>query len=83
MTNDKTNAEQEVSGTTFHLQASIEGLLDLTNNQLSKMFVGNGSAIRLELLERKARGEKFIGAEDCGGFDPFEKGCPGHKNQQP
>lgn len=63
--------------TRHHVQASIEGLLGLTNAQLSKMFDRHGPTIRKELKERLANGEKLIGAEGCEGFDPV-KGCPGH-----
>lgn len=67
---------------THHVQASIEGLLDLTNAQLSKMFDRHGPTIRKELKDRLAKGEKLIGSENCEGFDPVT-GCPGHEDATP
>lgn len=64
----------------YHLQASIEGLLSLSNYRLGKMFDRHGATIRKELKERLAKGEKLIGAEGCEGFDPVT-GCPGHKDK--
>ena len=61
---------------------SMAGLLeDEDGRELSDMEV------RKYLAECQAKGWKKIPCGDCEGFDPFEKGCPGHpineENDQP
>jgi hypothetical protein len=68
-------------GTTYHVQATIEHLLKLSDEELSVMFNMDGEEARTELKERAAAGEILIGSDNCIGFDPV-KGCPGHKNNK-
>lgn len=63
--------------TIHHVQASIEGLLKLSDKKLSDIFEGHGPTIRKILMEQKARGEIYVGSAKCEGFDPIT-GCPGH-----
>lgn len=67
--------------TIHHVQASIDGLLKLSDKKLSDMFEMSASEIRNELKERKANGEIYVGSADCEGFDPV-KGCPGHETNE-
>jgi len=63
-----------------HISITINRVLEFSDEELSELFEGNGSEIRTELLERKAKGELKIGSENCEGFDPIN-GCPGHENK--
>ena len=61
---------------------SMEGLLeDEKGNALSD------AEVREYLAECQLKGWKKIPCGDCEGFDPFDKGCPGHpineENDQP
>lgn len=66
-------------GTTYHVHASISGLLTKTDKQLGKLFNKEGREARKELAERYKKGELYLGSENCEGFDP-RKGCPGHRH---
>lgn len=61
-----------------HVCVNIDAILKFTDEKLGDIFEGDGTEIRDELLERKANGERLIGADGCEGFDPVT-GCPGHK----
>lgn len=68
---------------------SIQGTLNQHPRDFQQAFQGvvtndEGQVVspdefRRELLSLQAKGHKlFPMASDCEGFDPFEKGCPGH-----
>lgn len=63
--------------TIHHMNASIEGLLKLTNRKLGKLLEMDGKEARKILKEKLKNGEKLIPCGDCEGFDPVN-GCPGH-----
>lgn len=65
---------------TYHVQTSIEGLLLLSNHQLTKLFDADGSNVRAQLKERYEKGERLIPSAGCDGFDPVT-GCPGHEDE--
>lgn len=33
---------------------------------------------RIELHNLQIKGHKYMPCANCEGFDPFERGCPGH-----
>lgn len=71
-----------------HMSMNIEGAL---RNYGKKSMAGlitedNGAEwtdkmVRDYLAECQAKGWKKIPCGDCDGFDPFEKGCPGHEKK--
>lgn len=62
---------------TQHMRASIEGLLEHTDNQLGRLVEMDGKEARKLLKQKLKQGEKYIPCGDCDGFDPLH-GCPGH-----
>lgn len=54
-----------------HLTVSIDGLLQKSNQGLSRFFSGDGEAIRIELNSRKKKGEKYIPSDRCKNFSPY------------
>lgn len=64
---------------TQHMRASIEGLLEHTDNQLGKLLQMDGKEARKQLKIKQKAGEKYIPCGDCEGFDTVH-GCPGHPN---
>jgi hypothetical protein len=67
---------------TIHISASIDGLLKLKDSRLKALFQMPGREARLELLNRKAAGDKLIKSDKCDNFDPV-KGCLGHVIEEP
>lgn len=63
-----------------HLNANIEGLLRLTDTDLGNFLVCSGKKARKELLKLQAKGDVYIGSDECKGFDPVT-GCPGHEDE--
>ena len=75
--------------TRHHLQMSIAGALNQHPRDFHQSFKGvvtdddgrvvSPETFRNELLRLQAKGHTlFPMASECEGFDPFEKGCPGH-----
>jgi hypothetical protein len=68
-----------------HLKVNIAGLLNNYKGKKINMLCdddGNlmtDKAARLEIGKLLALGHKYLPTSDCDGFDPFEKGCPGHE----
>lgn len=62
---------------TYHTSGSIEGLLQLSNEELGRMFDNDPKSTRFDLETRKENGAKLIPAEGCDNFDPI-RGCLGH-----
>ncbi len=58
----------------LHIKISIEGLLNRDTEFLGDLFETDGKAARLELLSLQAKGDKYIGSDNCKNFDPM-KGC--------
>ncbi|HEY1033974.1 MAG TPA: hypothetical protein VGE09_03220 [Pseudoxanthomonas sp.] len=75
--------------TTHHLRVDIKGVLweALDKSKLHGMFQsGDGHTLNAreafnELIDKLRQGHRFIKCGDCDGFDPFEKGCPGHPKE--
>ena len=70
----------------LHVSTSIDGLLALRDNELSRMLNSiqdeNGEHPTLEefrkyLNEEKAKGHRLLPSPECDNFDPV-KGCLGH-----
>lgn len=57
-----------------HINTSVDRLLEQNTEFLGDLFDMNGKDARLELLELKSKGHKFVPAEGCENFDPL-KGC--------
>jgi hypothetical protein len=70
--------------TKFHMSVNIEGLLRYhKRKKITIMTDDDGNFLsdkeaRAELARLQALGHKLLPTADCEGFDPFEKGCPGH-----
>lgn len=63
---------------THHVSASIDSLLELSNEELEKMFEGTGEGLRNQFEGLKKMGHKRIPSVGCEGFDHV-MGCPGHE----
>lgn len=70
----------------LHVSTSIDGLLALRDNQLSRMLNSiqdeNGehptlTEFKKYLNEEKAKGHRLLPSPECDNFDPV-KGCLGH-----
>lgn len=67
-----------------HMSCSIEGLLrNYRRRKITFLTDDKGNMMtdkeaRAELARLQALGHKYIPSCGCEGFDPFEKGCPGH-----
>ena len=70
----------------LHVSTSIDGLLALRDNQLSRMLNSiqdeNGEHPTLEefrkyLNEEKVKGHRYLRSSQCDNFDPVN-GCLGH-----
>lgn len=61
-----------------HGHISIERILAFSDEDLEDFTGMDPAAARLELEERKEKGELLIGTPECVGFDPVT-GCPGHE----
>ena len=57
-----------------HLSTSIEGLLNQNTSFLGRLFDMDGEEARLQLLELKAKGDKYVPSDKCKNFDP-KTGC--------
>ena len=74
-----------------HTSINLEGLLKNYGRRKIRIFSDeNGNEIsdkeaRKHIAEQLAKGHKLMcmSGNDCEGFDPFEKGCPGHKIENP
>ncbi len=65
-----------------HIVASITSLLEKNDRWLTDFFSIPGEEIRKDLIDKMARGEIYIGSENCDSFDP-KKGCQCHlKDEQ-
>jgi len=71
--------------TRHHLAIDIQGLLDnCKRRKITFMNHDDGSRMtdreaRDYIAARQAEGHKLMSmSNECEGFDPFEKGCPGH-----
>ena len=67
------------------MSTSIEGLLrNMKGKKINFIEDDNGRMMsdaeaRAEIAKLQAKGHKLIpSSDDCEGFDPFGKGCPGH-----
>ncbi len=70
----------------IHMRLDIRGaLLNWENRMFENMFKTNdgrtmtGREAKLQLMDELAKGHNYIPYGDCPGFDPVEKGCPGHE----
>jgi len=69
----------------IHVSTNIEGLLRNTKGRkINFLEDGHGNFLsdkqaRFELSELQKKGFKLIPIDECKGFDPFGKGCPGHE----
>lgn len=68
-----------------HLSTSIEGLLNQNTSFLGRLFDMDGKEARLQLLELKEKGDKYVPSDKCTNFDP-KIGCRcdkgGHKGEK-
>ena len=70
------------------MAVNIEGLLRHYRRKKINILVNDdGRTItdkeaRAYLAECQAKGYKLIPRDGCDGFDPFDKGCPGHPVQE-
>jgi hypothetical protein len=75
--------------TTYHLHLEISGALRLSPRAFRRTWEGvvknaEGRTLTCQefyahLLSLDAQGHKLMRMDSaCDGFDPFEKGCPGH-----
>lgn len=68
-----------------HMSANIEGMLrHYKGKKMKFMEDDNGRPLsdkeaRAEIARLQALGHKLIPCGNCEGFDPFDKGCPGHE----
>lgn len=69
-----------------HVRLDIRGaLLNWEDRMFDKMFKNDdGSTMswreaKLKLMDELAAGRNYIPYGSCEGFDPVEKGCPGHE----
>lgn len=69
----------------IHMKLDIKGaLMNWAPRHFKGMFKeDNGRAMgpreaKEKLLAELQKGNNFIPFGDCDGFDPIEKGCPGH-----
>lgn len=70
---------------TIHVRLDIRGaLLNWSDRMFHGMFkTDDGHTMtereaKLQLMEELTKGHNYIPYGDCPGFDPVEKGCPGH-----
>ena len=75
--------------TRHHLSINIQGLLrNFKNKKINFFNDDNGNRLtdkqaREEIKKRLDQGHKLIcTSNECEGFDPFEKGCPGHSIEE-
>lgn len=74
--------------TTKHMSVNIEGLLrNYDRKRINFLEDDNGrrlsdSEARDEIARLQALGHKLIPCGECEGFDPFDKGCPGHPMEE-
>lgn len=66
---------------TWHIQASIAGLLRLSNKKLARLFDMDGQEARKELQQKLSLGEIYIPSESCTHFNP-QTGCECGKYEQ-
>ena len=71
--------------TIHHMSVNLKGLLrNYKGKKINIMQDDNGRVLsdaeaRLHILNLMVQGHKLMScSNDCEGFDPFEKGCPGH-----
>ncbi len=68
-----------------HMSVNIEGMLSYhKRKKITYMQDDDGNRIsdaeaRAYLYECLAKGYKLMPNDECEGFDPFGKGCPGHE----
>ena len=69
----------------YHMSTSIEGMLrNCKGHKINFIDDDNGRPMtdkqaRAEIAKLQAMGHKLIpSSNNCEGFDPFGKGCPGH-----
>lgn len=67
-----------------HVSVNIDGILKIYKRKkitfmqdVTGRFVSDAKA-RMYLNECKEKGYKYMPNDECEGFDPYEKGCPGH-----
>lgn len=69
----------------FHIRTNIKGMLKCyEGKEITFVNDDNGKRmtdkeVRKELAELIAKGHKYLPSSECDNFDPFEKGCLGHK----
>jgi hypothetical protein len=67
-----------------HMAVNIQGLLAAyKGRKIGIIEDDNGNRLtdqqaRIELSNLLSKGYKYMPCSTCDGFDPFEKGCPGH-----
>ena len=76
----------------YHIHIRIDALLEIDEEtfkkEWQKVFLKEDKTqytwknFRKELLKLKEKDYKLIPGFGCNNFDPFEKGCLGHNNQQ-
>lgn len=74
--------------TIIHIRGDIRGmLLNWNDRDFRGMFRHDDGRLmepreaKLVLMEELAAGRNYIPYGDCPGFDPVEKGCPGHEKE--
>ena len=67
-----------------HMAVNIQGLLNAyKGRKIDIMEDDDGVKLtdqqaRIHLHNLQIEGHKYMACGKCEGFDPFEKGCPGH-----
>ena len=71
-----------------HIRLDIRGaLLNWEDRMFRGMFkTDDGKTMepreaKLQLMEELQKGRNYIPYGDCPGFDPVDKGCPGHEEK--
>ena len=71
--------------TKHHMSINLEGILRNYKRKKINFFEDDDgrrlsdAEARKEIADRQALGHKLMCcSNECEGFDPFEKGCPGH-----
>jgi hypothetical protein len=71
--------------TIHHMRLDIRGaLLNWDDRMFRGMFKKDDGTVmtareaKLQLMEELQAGRNYVPYGDCEGFDPVEKGCPGH-----
>jgi len=78
-----------MSSKTFHMSVDIMGFLaHYKKKSMSGMMLSDDGKLlsdreaRAEIQKALSKGHKLLPTHKCEGFDPFEKGCPGHETTE-